>query len=138
MNGFVGAVVTIARTQGIRGFFNAVVPTMLRQSSNAAVKFGSYTKLKEAAQARLGRGEELGVATTTFIGSLTGVCSVFTTQPLDVIKTRMQSLQAKARYGNTLNCVRILLRDEGASVFWSGAVQRLARLSMASAIMFPV
>jgi solute carrier family 25 citrate transporter 1 len=50
----------------------------------------------------------------------------------------MQSIQAKEVYGNALNCVRIILREEGMLAFWAGIWHRLGRLSVASAIMFPV
>jgi hypothetical protein len=51
---------------------------------------------------------------------------------------RMQSIHASQVYGSTLRCIQILLRQEGPLVFWSGIWHRLGRLSIASAIMFPV
>ena len=48
----------------------------------------------------------------------------------------MQSIDAKSTYGSSFNCVKQILRDEGVRVFWSGALPRLARLSLTSGIMF--
>lgn len=48
--------------------------------------------------------------------------------PLDVVKTKMQSLDGKQRYGNSLRCVWIVLKDEGVLAFWKGATPRLGRL----------
>ncbi|MCJ1376372.1 hypothetical protein MMC20_007614 [Loxospora ochrophaea] len=138
MRGFLHGVSVIARERGIRGIFTGLVPTTARQSVNAAVKFGSYNKFKEIAQSYMAPGQELGIARTFGVGVLTGICSVYTSQPLDVIKTRMQSIDAKSTYGSSFNCVKQILRDEGVRVFWSGALPRLARLSLTSGIMFTI
>ncbi|KAA8649351.1 uncharacterized protein ATNIH1004_005252 [Aspergillus tanneri] len=137
MNTVTGAVLTILREQGPRGFFAAVVPTTLRQSSNAAVKFGVYSQLMQRAK-RSGKDGKVHPLVAVLIGSVSGLCCACSTQPLDVVKTRMQSIQAQHIYGNAFNCVRVILREEGIAAFWSGIWHRLGRLSVASAIMFPV
>lgn len=58
--------------------------------------------------------------------------------PLDVIKTRMQSLEASRNYGNSLACVVSIFKNESVFAFWSGAVPRLGRLSLSGAIVFTV
>lgn len=58
--------------------------------------------------------------------------------PLDVIKTRMQSLEAAKNYGNSVACAVSIYRNEGVGTFWSGAVPRLGRLSLSGAIVFTV
>ena len=60
----------------------------------------------------------------------------YVTQPLDVIKTRMQSLEAKRDYKNSFICASRIFRDEGVLTFWSGAVPRLARLILSGGIVF--
>nr|AZB53125.1 mitochondrial tricarboxylate transporter [Aspergillus terreus] len=133
-----GAIAGILRDRGPLGFFSAVGPTILRQSSNAAVKFTVYNELIGLARKYSHNGEDVHPLASTLVGSVTGVCCAWSTQPLDVIKTRMQSLQARQLYGNTFNCVKTLLRSEGIGVFWSGVWFRTGRLSLTSAIMFPV
>ncbi|KAB8072424.1 mitochondrial carrier domain-containing protein [Aspergillus leporis] len=136
MSTTIGAVVGILRQHGPAGFFSALGPTILRQSSNAAVKFTVYSELMGAARRYFGK--EVHPLVSTLVGSATGVCCAWSTQPLDVIKTRMQSLQARQLYGNAFRCASIILRQEGIGVFWSGVWFRTARLSLTSAIMFPV
>jgi solute carrier family 25 citrate transporter 1 len=58
--------------------------------------------------------------------------------PLDVIKTRMQSLEARRNYGNSVSCAVRVLKQEGILTFWSGALPRLGRLSLSGAIVFTV
>lgn len=58
--------------------------------------------------------------------------------PLDVVKTRMQSLEASKNYRNSLVCAASIFKHEGMKTFWSGAVPRLGRLSLSGAIVFTV
>jgi solute carrier family 25 citrate transporter 1 len=62
--------------------------------------------------------------------------TVYVTQPLDTVKTRMQSLEARQMYGNTFRCAAMIFKQEGVLTFWSGALPRLARLVMSGGIVF--
>lgn len=126
----------MARERGVRGFFQGFVPTTLRQAANSATRFGSYTFLKQMAESYTAPGEKLGAVGTFAIGGLAGLVTVFVTQPLDTIKTRMQSIEARQLYGSTLRCAAIILRQEGVLTLWSGALPRLARLVMSGGIVF--
>lgn len=137
MRGFLDAIPVIARERGLRGFFQGLVPTAMRQSANSAVRFGSYTSLKQLAESSYtAPGEKLGAVATFGIGSVAGAITVFSTQPLDTIKTRMQSIEARHVYGNSLRCAALIFKHEGVLTFWSGAVPRLARLVLSGGIVF--
>ncbi|KFH45622.1 putative mitochondrial carrier-like protein [Hapsidospora chrysogenum ATCC 11550] len=136
MRGFLHAVPIIARERGIAGFFQGFVPTTLRQSANSAVRFGSYTSLRQLAESWTAPGEKLGAVSTFTIGGLAGLVTVAVTQPLDTVKTRMQSIEARQVYGNTLRCAVTIFKNEGVSTFWSGALPRLVRLVMSGGIVF--
>lgn len=136
MRGFLHAVPIIARERGISGFFQGFVPTTLRQSANSAVRFGSYTSLRQLAESWTAPGEKLGAVSTFTIGGMAGLVTVAVTQPLDTVKTRMQSIEAKQVYGNTLRCAVTIFKNEGVLTFWSGALPRLARLVMSGGIVF--
>jgi solute carrier family 25 citrate transporter 1 len=126
------------RERGAGSFFQGFVPTTARQAANSAVRFSSYTLLKQAAESYLSPGEKLGAAGTFAMGGLAGTVTVAVTQPLDTIKTRMQSIDAAAAYGNSFRCAASIWRTEGVATFWSGAVPRLARLIMSGGIVFTV
>lgn len=136
MRGFLHAVPIIARERGLRGFFQGFVPTTARQAANSAVRFGSYTMLKQLAESYTAPGEKLGALGTFTMGGLAGFITVYATQPLDTIKTRMQSIEARHVYGNSLRCATIIFKQEGFLTFWSGALPRLARLVMSGGIVF--
>lgn len=136
MRGFLHAVPIIARERGLRGFFQGLVPTTARQAANSAVRFSSYTFLKQMAESYTAPGEKLGAVGTFAMGGLAGIITVYATQPLDTIKTRMQSIDAKRLYGNSFQCAALIFKQEGVLTFWSGALPRLARLVLSGGIVF--
>ncbi|KAJ0417220.1 mitochondrial carrier domain-containing protein [Aspergillus carlsbadensis] len=136
MRGFIHGSGVIFRERGIAGFFQGFVPTTARQAANSATRFSSYTMLKQMAEGYVAPGEKLGTASTFALGGIAGVITVYVTQPLDTVKTRMQSLEASRNYKNSFVCAARIFKDEGLLTFWSGAVPRLARLIMSGGIVF--
>ncbi|KAL5121180.1 hypothetical protein ACEQ8H_001032 [Pleosporales sp. CAS-2024a] len=136
MRGFVHGSALIAREKGVRGFFQGFLPTTARQAANSAVRFSSYTSLKQLAQSYTSPGEKLGAFSTFGLGGLAGIITVYTTMPIDTVKTRMQSIDARAQYKNSIDCVVQIFRQEGLLTFWSGAVPRLGRLILSGGIVF--
>jgi solute carrier family 25 citrate transporter 1 len=136
MNGFLQGSYVIAREKGIRGFFQGLVPTTARQAANSATRFGSYTTLKQMAQSYTAPGERLNAVSTFGLGAMAGVITVYVTMPLDTIKTRMQSIEAKKEYRNSFACAARIFREEGVLTFWSGALPRLGRLILSGGIVF--
>ena len=88
MRGFLHGTGVIWREKGVRGFFQGFVPTTARQAANSAVRFSSYTALKQMAMGYVKPGEKLGAASVFGLGALAGVITVYTTMPLDTVKTR--------------------------------------------------
>ncbi|KAL5323369.1 hypothetical protein ACEPPN_007904 [Leptodophora sp. 'Broadleaf-Isolate-01'] len=136
MRGFLHAVPIIARERGIRGFFQGFVPTTARQAANSATRFGSYTFLRQLAQSYTAPGEKLGTMATFGIGGIAGLITVYVTQPLDTVKTRMQSIEARSLYKNSFACAALIAKNEGLLTFWSGALPRLVRLMLSGGIVF--
>jgi solute carrier family 25 citrate transporter 1 len=48
----------------------------------------------------------------------------------------MQSLEASKNYKNSFVCATKIIKDEGITTLWSGAMPRLARLIMSGGIVF--
>ncbi|CAF91970.1 unnamed protein product, partial [Tetraodon nigroviridis] len=68
-------------------------------------------------------------------GAVAGAASVFGNTPLDVIKTRMQGLEAH-KYKSTLDCAVKIMKHEGPMAFYKGTVPRLGRVCLDVAIVF--
>ena len=74
---------------GLRGTYQGLTPTILKQGSNQAIRFFVYTSLKKYFQ----DGDntvDIGNLRTFCIGGIAGATSVFGNTPIDVVKTRMQ------------------------------------------------
>lgn len=128
----------IVRDEGVLGIYRGLVPVMLRQGANSAVRFGTYSTLRNFVQNSSRPGQPLPGGITFGIGAVAGIVTVYATMPLDVVKTRMQALDARQRYTGTLDCMRKVLQHEGILAFWRGATPRLARLMLSGGIVFTV
>lgn len=136
--GLLHGTVSIVKQEGILGIYRGLFPVMMRQGANSAVRFTTYTTLKQFIQSTARPGQSLPTGITFGIGAIAGLVTVYVTQPLDVIKTRMQSLTAKQQYKNSFHCAYRILTEEGVLRFWTGTTPRLARLIMSGGIVFTV
>ena len=129
--GFFHGVRTIVAEQGIGGTYKGLTATILKQSSNQAIRWLTFAKAKEAMADRLTGGDvaKLHTGHTILASILAGTASVYGNTPIDVVKTRMQGLQA-SRYKNTFDCAQQILRNEGPRAFYKGATARLARVCL--------
>ena len=82
MHGFLHGSRIIAQEKGVRGFFQGFVPTTARQAANSAVRFGSYTTLKQFAQGYVAPGEKLGTISTFGLGGIAGCITVYVIKAL--------------------------------------------------------
>jgi len=134
----------------------------MRQGANSAVRFTTYTTLKQSVQSRTRTGQTLPGSVTFAMGAIAGLVTVYTTMPLEcvnpsslalhsdrtiigflficltpsVVKTRMQSLEARAQYRNSFHCVYRIFTEEGILRFWTGTTPRLARLVVRPTSLF--
>ncbi|CAF1275969.1 unnamed protein product [Rotaria sordida] len=141
-HGFFHGVRKIIQTEGalgIRGTYQGLTATMLKQGTNQAIRFFVMETLKEQYRKYTMKGPNtpIPVIITGIFGLIAGAASVFGNTPLDVIKTRMQSLEA-AKYKNTFDCAIQIMRNEGPLAFYKGTVPRLGRVCADVAITFMI
>ncbi|KAF9644619.1 mitochondrial tricarboxylate transporter [Thelephora ganbajun] len=136
--GLIHGTAEIVKAEGLRGIYRGLFPVMMRQGANSAVRFTTYSTLKQFCQGATRGGQELPAVVTFGIGGIAGLVTVYTTMPLDVIKTRMQSLEAKSQYRNSFHCAYRIFTEEGVLRFWTGTTPRLIRLVLSGGIVFTV
>jgi len=136
--GLVHGTASIVREEGLRGIYRGLFPVMMRQGANSAVRFTTYTTLKQSVQSRTRTGQTLPTSVTFGMGAVAGLVTVYTTMPLDVIKTRMQALDARTQYRNSFHCAYRIFTEEGVLRFWTGTVPRLGRLTISGGIVFSI
>ncbi|KAG1731018.1 mitochondrial carrier domain-containing protein, partial [Suillus lakei] len=136
--GLAHGTMSIIQQEGIFGIYRGLFPVMMRQGSTSAIRFAIYTTLKQFVQGTTRPGRQLPPGITFAIGAVAGLVTVYATQPLDVIKTRMQSLSARQQYRNSFHCGYRILTEEGIFRFWTGTTPRLARLVISGGLVFTV
>lgn len=92
--------------------------------------------MKQIAESYVAPGEKLGTVSTFGVGAAAGLITVYVTQPVDTVKTRMQSMEAKKLYKHSIHCASKLVREEGVLTLWSGSLPRLVRLMLSGGIVF--
>ncbi|KAI5929839.1 Tricarboxylate transport protein, mitochondrial [Manis javanica] len=132
--GFFHGVREIIREQGLKGTYQGLTATVLKQGSNQAIRFFVMTSLRNWYRGD-NPNKPMNPLITGVFGAVAGAASVFGNTPLDVIKTRMQGLEAH-KYRNTWDCGLQILRNEGLKAFYKGTVPRLGRVCLDVAIVF--
>ena len=109
----------LVREQGLSGLYRGVLPVSMRQAANQAVRLGCYNKIKVMVQdyTNAPKDKPLSSGLTFVVGAFSGIVTVYTTMPIDTVKTRMQSLDSK-RYSSTINCFTTIFKEEGLKAFW--------------------
>lgn len=132
--GFIHGCSIIVKDEGFGGLYKGLTATILKQGSNQAIRFFVMETCKD-----LYRGGDpkkpIPTLVTGVFGAFAGACSVFGNTPIDVVKTRMQGLEAK-KYKNTLDCAIKVFQNEGFAAFYKGTVPRLSRVCLDVAITF--
>lgn len=138
--GFFHGVRTIVAEQGLKGCYQGLTATMMKQGSNQAIRFYVVESLKAKYRERRGDTEAnlpVPKLITGLFGALAGAASVFGNTPLDVIKTRMQGLEA-SKYKNTFDCAVQIMKYEGPRAFYKGTLPRLSRVCLDVGITFMI
>ncbi|KAJ2158373.1 hypothetical protein GGF46_003821 [Coemansia sp. RSA 552] len=137
--GMVDCIKVTLRADGIAGIYRGVGPVMARQGANSCVRFAAYDTLKQQLVRRANVDPKNMPMVYSFgLGMAAGIITVYSTMPLDVMKTRMQSPSANLEYRNSLHCGWRVASTEGVTALWKGATPRLSRLMFSGAIVFAV
>uniref|UniRef100_A0A1A9X469 Citrate transport protein n=1 Tax=Glossina brevipalpis TaxID=37001 RepID=A0A1A9X469_9MUSC len=134
--GFLHGVGRILNNDGIGGIYKGLTATILKQGSNQAIRFFVVESLKDLYKSKNPQKPVPKLMVGAF-GFIAGAASVFCNTPLDVVKTRMQGLEA-AKYRNTADCALQIWHNEGISAFYKGTVPRLSRVCLDVAFTFMI
>lgn len=122
-------------TRGYRAFVQGFGPTLFRQISNSMVRFTTYNFLK---QAFARNPDDMPTVLSLTLGVTAGAFEVLATQPIDVVKTRMQSVNAKTMYRSSMMCAYRIFAEEGWRKLWSGMMPRFIKVTFSGGIVFTV
>lgn len=131
---FVSGTMNLLKSEGIGGIYKGVVPTIAKQSLNQGTRFLVYDSVMSSVK-KLTGNKETGAVEAIVSGMLAGTASVLVNQPIDTVKTLMQSTEA-AKYKNTFDCVKSTIASEGPMALYKGLVPRLMRVVPGQGIIF--
>jgi len=134
--GFFHGVRCIIAKEGLAGTYKGITPTIMKQGSNQAIRFYVMETLKDWYRDGDPKKNVPKLVVGVF-GGLAGAASVLGNTPLDVVKTRMQSLDA-AKYKNTFDCMKQIMTNEGPRAFYKGTLPRMSRVCLDVAITFMI
>jgi len=111
------------REKGIVGLYKGVGATFSRDVVFSMMYFPLFAYF-------LDKGKTPGSNTVPFYHSFAsgigaGAISAFLATPLDVVKTRLQTLTYKDRYSGIADCTAKIMREEGPSAFFKGSLLRV-------------
>lgn len=125
--GFLNAVATIFRQEGIVGFYRGVTPNCLGAGASWGFYFFFYNAIKVHKSQRT-QTERLGPGQHMLAAAQAGLMTLVMTNPIWVVKTRMclqystSELPEALRYSSTLDAFRKIYRLDGIRGFYRGFV----------------
>lgn len=125
--GFLNAVATIFRQEGIVGFYRGVTPNCLGAGASWGFYFFFYNAIKSQTSLRT-QTERLGPGQHMLAAAEAGLMTLVMTNPIWVVKTRMclqystAELPEALRYRSTLDAFRKIYRLDGIRGLYKGFV----------------
>jgi len=124
--GLMHGITTIVREEGIGGIYKGITATILKQGSNQGIRFLVYNQVKLYLQGGDYK-KELPWYNSLLAGAVAGAASVIGNNPIDVVKSRMQGLEAK-KYKNSADCFVKVYKEGGVLAFYKGVMPRFMRV----------
>lgn len=132
--GVIDCTTRIMREEGMAAFYRSYRTTLVMNIPFTAVHLAVY----ESAKKTMSGHEEESLAVQLLAGGMAGATAAAITNPLDMVKTRLQleGVNSATRYGTTavFPALRQIVAKEGMMAIWSGVQARVCFHFPASAI----
>jgi solute carrier family 25 S-adenosylmethionine transporter 26 len=131
------ALVEIFKQNGFKGFYRGYLITVLREIPFGILQYPLYEKFKKDRMKLKKDTKELKMIDFCISGAKAGGISAFVTTPLDVIKTRIMTLNVGKFDINKINSIiKSIYQDEGILKFFSGVHIRVFYITFGGMIFF--
>lgn len=116
------------RTEGLKGFYRGLLPSLFGVS-HGAIQFMAYENLKNHwGMSRTGGKEGLTNMDYLYLSAVSKMFAGSITYPYQVVRARLQTYDAKARYSGAMDVVKQVWRNEGFAGFYKGYVSLMGNL----------
>lgn len=135
-NGIISTMIAIQKREGIRGLYRGMVPTLFGITPYIALNFATFDALKHRYK------PEPGSYLNLLLGGVAGGVAACVTYPTDIVKRRVQlqgyqgSDLSLPKYNGAIDCVRVMLREEGVRGMYKGLSACLSKVVPSMAIAF--
>lgn len=116
---------------GYNGVTAGALITMCKEGSNHAIRFPLFYGLQQAFDPAFNNK----VLRDLITGGMTGIICVAINQPLDVIKTNLQGLDAH-QFNGIVDCATKIYKKEGPLGLYKGVKPRMARVAIEVSVTF--
>ncbi|KAL6607997.1 hypothetical protein ACP70R_041060 [Stipagrostis hirtigluma subsp. patula] len=130
----------IFKNEGLPGLYRGLSPTIVALFPTWAVTFSVYNHMKGLLHSQDGKNGELSVQANILAASCAGIATATATNPLWVVKTRLQTQGMRpgvVPYQSILSALRRIAKEEGIRGLYSGLLPSLAGVAHV-AIQLPV
>ncbi|XP_047201398.1 mitochondrial glutamate carrier 1 [Girardinichthys multiradiatus] len=126
-----GITVELLKTRGLAGLYRGAGATLMRDVPFSMIYFPLFANLnalgRERAEGQAGDQAQAPFWQSFLAGCTAGSVAAVAVTPLDVIKTRLQTLQkgeGEDTYRGIVDCIRRIMSREGPTAFLKGAACR--------------
>lgn len=125
--GMLNGVSQIYSTEGMKGFYRGLTPTLIKEIPYSSLGYAFYELYIEIFTEITLRDRSSPVI--TFIaGVLAGFTATVTTQPFDVIKTKIQFQKYNVKgYSNMIETIKAIYYEDGVLGFQRGLLPRISK-----------
>ncbi|XP_077210633.1 nicotinamide adenine dinucleotide transporter 1, chloroplastic-like [Tasmannia lanceolata] len=135
----VASVKQIIKNEGIKGMYRGLSPTLLALLPTWAVYFTVYEQLKGLHRSQVDGNQQLPLGANMIAAAGAGAATAIATNPLWVVKTRLQTQGMRpdvVPYKSIFSALKRIAHEEGIRGLYSGLLPSLAGVTHV-AIQFP-
>ncbi|KAI4352769.1 hypothetical protein L6164_006990 [Bauhinia variegata] len=130
------AIRLIVTKEGFKGLYAGFGSFLLRDLPFDAIQFCIYEQLRIGY--KLAAQRDLKDPENAMLGAFAGAVTGAVTTPLDVVKTRLMVQGSQHHYKGISDCIRTIVKEEGAHALFKGIGPRVLWIGIGGSIFFGV